>query len=94
MQQLTRSFWTQWQDEYLNKFQHRRKCTKDVPNYRVGDLVLVEKDNNPPLVWPRARITRIFAGNDDVIRVVQLKTAAGTYNRPASTLRLLNPTEN
>ena len=94
MQQLSRSFWTRWQAEYLNNLQHRSKWTKDVPNFQVGDLVLVKEDNNPPLVWPRARITRIFAGNDDVIRVVQLRTAAGTYNRPASKLTLLSSTGN
>lgn len=50
-------------------------------NIDVGQLVLVQEDNKPSITWPLARIVATHPGRDGIIRVVTIKTAAGTYTR-------------
>jgi hypothetical protein len=55
----------------------------------VGDLVLLKEENLPPLVWIKAVISDIHAGEDGLIRVVTLRTTKGTLKRPVSKICLL-----
>ena len=55
----------------------------------VGDLVLIAEDNEAPIHWKLARITKLFKGNDNVSRVAELKTATKILNRPVIKLRKL-----
>lgn len=48
----------------------------------VGQLVIVEKDNLPPLVWSLGRIEEIYPGDDNVTRTVLVRTTKGSYKRP------------
>ena len=55
----------------------------------MGDLVLVEDEPSCRRKWPLARVTDVKPGSDGVVRVVHVKTKAGTYTRPVAKLRLL-----
>ena len=55
----------------------------------VGDLVLVAEDNEAPLVWKLARVSKLFKGNDEIPRVAEIKTSKKTFNRPVIKLRKL-----
>ena len=46
-----------------------------------------------PTKWPLARVTEVYPGKDDVVRVVQVKTSTGTYTRPVSKIACLLPFE-
>jgi hypothetical protein len=55
---------------------------KQLQNVEVGDLVIVKDDNLPMLKWRLGRIINVHPGLDSVVRVVTLRTATGTMQRP------------
>ena len=82
VQCLTNHFWTRWRQEYLTTLQQRKKWQNEERNLAKGDLVLMTDENTRPLNWPLARVTKIFTGNDDQVRVVEIKTRDKFYVRP------------
>ncbi|UYV77606.1 hypothetical protein LAZ67_15001695 [Cordylochernes scorpioides] len=75
-------FWTKWSQEYVSQLQQRSKWCKPQPNIKEGSLVLIKNEQQPPLAWKIGRISKGFPGDDAKIRVVEVKTANGTYRRP------------
>ena len=57
--------------------------------FAEGDLVLIAEDDIPPLRWQMARIEKLYTGNDDISRVVKLKTSNGNLIRPVVKIRRL-----
>lgn len=57
------------------------------------DMVVLMEDNTIPTQWPIARIQRIYPGSDGIVRVVDLKTAKGTYRRPVHKIAKLPNSE-
>lgn len=80
-QQMVQRFWVRWSTDYLHTLQQRRKWQQRERNLRVGDLVLVLDDNQPPSKWAIGRIIDTHPGNDNQIRVVTIRTINGTYKR-------------
>lgn len=91
LQKMIQHFWKRWRIEYLSTLQRRGKWTKDSPNPKEGDLVLLKDDNVPVLQWPLARIIRLHPGDDGVVRVMTIKTATSEFKRPAVKLVPLLP---
>ena len=58
-------------------------------NLKTGDMVLLSEDGMIPAKWPLGRVVATYPGSDDVVRVVSVKTATGTYKRPAAKVALL-----
>lgn len=85
---LNQRIWKRWSREYLHTLQQRLKWTKPTRNLQVGDLVLLHQDT-PPLTWPLARVTKVTLGQDNTVRVVEVKTPHGTLTRPAVKIFLL-----
>ncbi|GBN32856.1 hypothetical protein AVEN_14028-1 [Araneus ventricosus] len=50
----------------------------------MGDLVVLIEDNMPTFKWLLGRVTKIYSGNDTLIRVVKVKT----QNAKSSQMRL------
>ncbi|XP_047984754.1 uncharacterized protein LOC125225200 isoform X1 [Leguminivora glycinivorella] len=65
-------FWKIWHKYYLNALQCRPKWRDSQPNVRVGSLVIMREPNAPPMTWPMARIVKVYPGDDDKVRVVDL----------------------
>ncbi|XP_052753699.1 uncharacterized protein LOC128201271 [Galleria mellonella] len=84
VRQITQHFWKRWQTEYLHTLQQRPKWLARLPNVQVGDLVLLKESALPPLRWKTARVTRVYPGSDGTVRVVELKTSAGSLLRPVT----------
>ncbi|XP_055585236.1 uncharacterized protein LOC129738077 [Uranotaenia lowii] len=80
-QEYVRRIWKQWQSEYLSGLQPRTRWTTQRDNIKVDTMVLLKDENLPPLKWKFGRITEIFRGNDNNIRVVNVRTAQGEYRR-------------
>ena len=77
-------FWSRWVKEYLPTLT-RRACWRDrTPNFRVGELVLLQDDDLKRGRWPLARITKVMPGQDGVVRVIEVKTRNGAYKRPST----------
>lgn len=93
-QQLVQHFWHNWSQEYLHRLQNRPKWAQPTPNVRVGQIVLIKEDNLPPGKWILGRIISTSQGNDQKIRVVELKTATTIIKRPITKICLLPISDN
>ena len=82
-QTLIRHFWNRWSTEYITNLQRMTKWQTKNSNLAVGDVVIVQEKNSTPTRWPIARIIAVYPGRDGVVRVVDVKTATGTYTRPS-----------
>jgi len=78
---ITQRLWRKWQTDYLHTLQQKGKWTKDSPNLKVDDLVLLH-DNSPPQTWRLGRVISTHPGKDGIVRVVTLKTSSGVLKRP------------
>ena len=86
---IIQHFWKQWRLGYLSTLQERSKWYRSQQTFKEGDIVIVKEDNVPVTVWPLAKVEKLFHGNDNIVRVVQIKTAKGHYIRPVTKLILL-----
>lgn len=68
-QALVRHFWQRWSSEYVVHLQKFGKWHNRQNNLVVGDVVLLKEDNLVPAKWPIARIEKVSAGKDGVVRV-------------------------
>ena len=83
VQALALEFWRRWRREYLPKLTTRSRWRQHIANVREGQLVLLA-DDDKKRNWSLARITRVFPGDDDTVRVVEVKTKDGLYTRPVA----------
>ena len=90
-QQIAAHFWNRFLREFLPGQQIRSKWNKSSKNLKVDDLVWILEDFNPRGLWPVARVTQIFPGEDGIIRSVKLKTPSGERIRPVVKLSKLFP---
>ena len=89
MQRKLQEFWRRWRRDYLCLLQARTKRWKPPVKIEVGKLVVIQDDNLPPMRWKMGRIQKLHPGEDNVVRVVTVKTATGTLTRPVEKLCLL-----
>lgn len=74
MQQIHQHFWFRWKKEYLHQLQEKSKWNRQVPNLKIGDLVIL-KESTPPLTWSTARVIDTISGTDGNVRVAQIHTS-------------------
>ena len=49
---IVRQFWKSWKKEYLTSLQQKAKWTiSPTRQFAIGDIVFVEEENIPPLMW-------------------------------------------
>lgn len=83
VQKMAQHFWSRWSSEYLNQLQTRSKWYKrGESGPKRDDLVLIRDENLPPTQWQMARVLDTYPGQDELIRVVKLKTATNEFKRP------------
>lgn len=75
--QATQCFWKRWRSDYLNTLIQRNKWTSSVNNLKVNDVVIIHNPNCPPQEWPLGIVIKVMPGEDDVVRVVTVRTAHG-----------------
>lgn len=89
---MAQTFWKLWSTDYLKNLQQRTKWLTVTRSFKVGDVVLIS-DANPlesfPGSWPLGLVTAVYPGTDNLVRVVNVKTATSTLSRPAVKLILL-----
>ena len=74
--------WNRWKKEYLSALREtHNNNVRGTAWPTVGELVLIH-DEGPRAKWKLGKILRLYPGEDEVVRVVQLKTAMGVINRP------------
>lgn len=82
-------FWRRWSLEYIHTLMQRPKWDKRSPDLSVGKMVLLAEKNLPPTSWSLGRVLEVFPGNDNIVRVVKIKTVNGVFTRPANKLCVL-----
>lgn len=88
--ELVDMFWKRWIQEYLPTLTRRSKWFEKGPEMKEGDLVIIVDHNFAKNTWLKGRIQQTYPGKDGITRVVDVKTARGTYRRPVSKLALLD----
>ena len=73
--------WRKWSTLYLSDLHNRTKWTRQRNNIAIGTMVLLIDERLPPLKWRLGRVIEIFSGPDNNIRVVNVRTQEGTYQR-------------
>ena len=71
---MSKSFWKEWHRSFITSLQVRKKWTNDNETFNVGDLVLIADNNVWVLEWALGRLTKLFKGNDNRTRVVEIRT--------------------
>ena len=89
VQHMSDVFWKRWTKEYLPGLQLRHKWQDVKDKLRVGDLILIKDENTPRNLWPLGCVTQAFAGKDDTVRSVQVKTKSTHLVRPVDKICLL-----
>ena len=82
-------FWKRWIREYLPTINKRTKWYQGRGDLAVGDIVIIADSNMPRNQWPKGRIIAVYPGDDGRVRTADVKTAVGTYRRPATKLCVL-----
>ncbi|XP_033228869.1 uncharacterized protein LOC117180478 [Belonocnema kinseyi] len=88
-QHFADQFWRRWVKEYLPAINKRTKWQGEAPKIEVGTLVLIWDDNSPRNQWPRGRVVAVYPEKDKRVRVVDVKTATGTYKSSVAKLCVL-----
>jgi len=78
---LSQHIWRLWKRNYLNNLQQRQKWKFSKDNVEIGSLVVIKNDTLPGTKWLTGRIVDVFYGDDDKIRVVNLKLPDGKIIR-------------
>ncbi|XP_055714277.1 uncharacterized protein LOC129808525 [Phlebotomus papatasi] len=81
VQRISQEFTKRWKREYLNTLQSRQKWSKDHENLKEGDMVMISDEILPSTKWPIGIVERTYPGQDDCVRVVDVRTRQGTYRR-------------
>lgn len=89
VRQMLESLWRRWSAEYINTLQQRSKWRVAKDEIRPGCLVLIRNELAPPCKWELGRVTDCYPGDDNLIRVVKIKTAKSEFKRPISKICIL-----
>ena len=86
-QAMVLHFWTRWSKEYLNSLQARTKWQTKQPSLQPGDTVIIRPHQHFfACHWPLGRITEVFPGKDNLVRVAVIQTATGKYSTRGQSL--------
>ena len=89
VRRLSQDIWVRWRKSYLQSLQSRHKWEQTKPNIREGDIVLLKDSSLSMPHWPMGRVKRVFPGEDELVRVVELCCKNKTYRRPIHKVVLL-----
>ena len=80
------SFWRNYVNSYIAQLRSRSKWKVPQSNLEVGLLVIMRKEDTPPLQWPLARIIDVFPGKGGLVRTAKLQTSIGQFDRAVTEL--------
>ena len=75
--------------EYVTSLQEREKWSEEINDLKLGDVVFITDDNAALLQWPMGCITYVYSGLDNFVRMVEVKSQSGVFNKVVWKLRNL-----
>ena len=88
-QALTQHLWKRWSSKYVDQLNKFSKWHRPSRNVQVGNIVCLKGEQSAPTKWPNARVEKVFPGQDGKVRVVEVRTSKGRYNRPITSIVVL-----
>ena len=71
-----------WLREWLPSLDTKKKWFHEQENFQEGDVVIVMSPDTPRGQWPFGRITKVHAGQDGKVRVVDVQVVKSVMRRP------------
>lgn len=90
---LSYNFWVRWKSEYLVELQRRAKWKTPNREMEIGDIVLMKDHDSFHKSWPMGKITQVYPGKDNHVRVVDVFSNGRTFRRPIAKLAVLHKDE-
>ncbi|GFR16233.1 DUF5641 domain-containing protein [Trichonephila clavata] len=87
-QLLLDHFWKRFFKEYLLELRSVMftKQSKNIPNLKMDDVVLIREDNVKHYNWKFGRIKKLFPGRDRKVRSCEIQLSKGVIKRPVERL--------
>ena len=86
---MVEGFWRRWMMN-IHRLSPRKKWSKTCDSLTERDVVLVMDENTKRGLWKMAEVVKTYVGNDDPVRVVEVKFSDGhLLKRPVTKLVLL-----
>jgi len=79
---LHHQFSIRWKEEYLKELHKRYKWQSPDRNLEIGEMVVLQDENLPPMEWKLGRVLETFPGRDGKVRAADVRTASGVLRRP------------
>ena len=89
IQNVVNDWWKIWLRNFTPNLQCGSKWFKDRKNIDVGDIVLIIDTDVRRSEWSMGIVENVYRGDDERVRSVRVRTAAGSYDRPITKLCLL-----
>ena len=89
MQRLNAKLWLRWRNEYLQHLQKRAKWRTGGRDLKAGDVVLLKDEDLFQRTWPLGCVEKCYPGQDNHVRVVDVRIRRKLYRRPVHRLVLL-----
>ena len=86
VQHIVDTLWIRFSKEYIANLALRQKWCKEMPDLKIGDIVLLSQNMTRRNAWPLAIVLEIYPCTDQHVRSVKVKTSTGTYIRPITKL--------
>ncbi|XP_075151218.1 uncharacterized protein LOC142225329 [Haematobia irritans] len=86
---LQQHFCQRWKMEYLKELHKRNKWKTPQNNIEIDSVVVVREENLPPSEWRIGRVTKLYPGKDNRVRVADIYTTKGVLTRPIVKLVIL-----
>ena len=72
LKRLIFSFWNDWKGSYINNLKSILGKPKGFYEFKIGDIVFVKRCKFAQSEWPLGKVTKIYPGIDNVVRVVDV----------------------
>ena len=89
VQELVKHFWKRWLREYLPTLGSRKKWHKTHRNFKAGDIVFVVEPDAHRGHWSLGRITEVFPGPDNHVRVVNVQVGKTVLKRAVTRIAFI-----
>ena len=76
VQELEKHFWERWMKKWQPRLNKRHKWFKKEKDFKVGDVVLVLSTESKQGKWILGRLSDVFPGKDDHVRVAKAPNCA------------------
>lgn len=88
-QRFVDQFWERFVKEYIPRLLNRTKWFEKIQNLKNDDIVVIVDSSLPRNSWPLGKVIASYPGKDGQIRIVDVKTKNGIFQRPTNKICLI-----